>query len=210
MDVVVVGYWNRAILTPAGIGKRLFEVPEGTPLVVEVPMDGLAPYRVRSQQRDKLIVMVQAPMLRVEVADFDYESLQYAMTIAVRALTSLPETPVSAAGININFNESLPQLHINKFLASELDNSLSDASFVITERRLVRAMPFGQGTLNLTVATNKNNEHEILFNFDRQAQLHSELISWLQTPAKELRELVEKILYTTLRLEKGDSNATDG
>ncbi len=49
-DVVVVGFWNPAILTPAGIWKRLFELEQGTPVELEVPIDGLAPYRVSHEE----------------------------------------------------------------------------------------------------------------------------------------------------------------
>ena len=46
-NVVIVGYWNRAILTPAGVGRRLFGLEEGNPVLVEVPMNGLGPHRVK-------------------------------------------------------------------------------------------------------------------------------------------------------------------
>jgi hypothetical protein len=46
-NVVIAAYWNRAILTPNGIAKRLFKIPEGTAMEVEVPVDLLEPPQVK-------------------------------------------------------------------------------------------------------------------------------------------------------------------
>src|SRR6516165_8300462 len=62
-NVVVMGRWNRAILTPQGIATRLFQLPLNTSIGVEVPMDGIGPYRV---SHDRLVVMVSEAWLIVE------------------------------------------------------------------------------------------------------------------------------------------------
>jgi hypothetical protein len=46
-DVVIVGFWNRAILTPNGIAKRLFKLPEGSGIEVLVPVNSLEPSQVK-------------------------------------------------------------------------------------------------------------------------------------------------------------------
>jgi hypothetical protein len=53
-SVVIIGRWNRAILTPAGIAKRVFGEPETKLMDVEVPLDGLSPYRVRHPEKKTL------------------------------------------------------------------------------------------------------------------------------------------------------------
>ena len=45
-NVVIVGHWNRAILTPQGIATRLLQLPPETEIGIEVPMDAIGPYRV--------------------------------------------------------------------------------------------------------------------------------------------------------------------
>ncbi|MET0110029.1 MAG: hypothetical protein ABW084_14095 [Candidatus Thiodiazotropha sp.] len=52
-NIVVVGAWNVAILTPEGIARRLFNLEPGTPIEVQVAMDVGAPIRVR---HDNIIV----------------------------------------------------------------------------------------------------------------------------------------------------------
>lgn len=47
-SVVVVGRWNRAILTPNGIAKRVFKLAELSQMVVAVPLDGVSPYIVKN------------------------------------------------------------------------------------------------------------------------------------------------------------------
>ena len=45
-SVVVAGRWNRAILTPAGIVQRVFKESPDIPMVIEVPIDMLAPPKI--------------------------------------------------------------------------------------------------------------------------------------------------------------------
>src|SRR5437867_4460257 len=94
-NVIVIGRWNRAILTPQGIVTRLFQLPPETDVGIEVPMDAIGPYRVI---HDGLVVMVSSSQLIVETQEHSFPSLQRAMHIASRAMTSLPETPMRAAG----------------------------------------------------------------------------------------------------------------
>ena len=37
-NVVLLGHWNRAILTPQGISERLFQLLSETEIGIEVPM----------------------------------------------------------------------------------------------------------------------------------------------------------------------------
>jgi hypothetical protein len=46
-NVVVLGHWNQAILTPQGIAERLFQLPSETEIGIEVPMDAIGPFRVK-------------------------------------------------------------------------------------------------------------------------------------------------------------------
>src|SRR5437016_1158114 len=97
-NVMVLGRWNRAILTPQGIASRLFQLPPETEIGIEVPMDAIGPFRV---SHEDLTVMVGGSHLMVEARENDLPSLERALRVARRAMESLPETPVVAAGFNI-------------------------------------------------------------------------------------------------------------
>ena len=102
-NVVVVGHWNRAILSPNGIAKRLFGLEDGTPVQVLIPLDVVGPYHVR---HEKITVIPSNDRLLVQPLHSTFENLMDAMSIARRALEDLPLTPVFAAGINLNYKSA--------------------------------------------------------------------------------------------------------
>src|SRR4051812_23085230 len=97
-NVVVLGRWNRAILTPQGIGSRLFQLPPETDIGIEAPMDAIGPYQV---SHDDVTVMVSGAQLIVEARENNFPGLERAIRVARRAMESLPETPVVAGGFNV-------------------------------------------------------------------------------------------------------------
>src|SRR5688572_9265339 len=90
--VVVLGKWNKAILTPLGISRRLLQNPEGTQIQVEVPVDTVGPPRVR---HDGIVIAVTDDRLFIEVERDDYGALARATTVAARAVRDLAQTPFS-------------------------------------------------------------------------------------------------------------------
>lgn len=194
-NVVVIGYWNPAILTPAGVGRRLFGLAVGTPLLVEVPIDGLAPHRVK---HDGLTVTAELGRLLVHADDPKYALLDRARQIAVRAMSDLPETPLTAAGFNIRFRIGEPS---NEFLAATnagVDNLLSDTGFKIESRSLGRSVKCEDGVLNLSIQQGQDSRIEL--NFDRQSSKREELIEWLQFPLAKVEETVSRVFDKVIQI----------
>jgi len=193
-NVVIVGYWNRAILTPAGIGRRLFGLEEGTPVLVEVPMDGLGPHRVKYSD---LTVTAETGRLVVHADIPKYDLLDRARKAAILAMKSLPETPLIAAGFNVRVRIKDPSDELLTSLTSGLDNALSDAGFEIYSRSLRRKLKFKDGTLNLDVE--EGDDFRVIFNFDRQSSKKEDLIAWLQLPVAEIEDVVSSVFEKVLR-----------
>src|SRR6266478_1019531 len=112
-NVVVLGRWNRAILTPNGIASRLFELPPETEIGIEVPMDAIGPFLV---SHGDLTVMVGGAQLMVQATENNFSSLERAMRVARRAMEKLPETPVVAAGFNIRAQGSGEDGHLGPLI----------------------------------------------------------------------------------------------
>lgn len=194
-SVIIAGYWNQAILTPAGIAYRLFKLPKDTPVQVEVPLDGIAPYRVRD---DSIVVMAQPKRLHIITDPPSYENLQRALQIALVALSELPETPVKAAGFNILYRiEDMPEV-ILRYITSEIDEALSDEKYHISSRVLRRSIVWGQGTINLEISCDDTSLGNISMNFERKSNDIKELIEWVSVPIDKIKkttiELLEKVL----------------
>lgn len=198
-NVVVAGYWNPAILTPAGIATRLFGLLEGTPILVEVPMDGLAPYRVRHEnltataEMGRLVVNADAPK---------YELLDRAREAAARAIESLPETPLTAAGYNVRVRITDPSDALLAAATCSLDALLSDAAFSIDSRGLRRSLKMGDGVLNLAIQQGKDVTVEL--NFHRQSTRRDELIAWLKLPIREVENAVSLVLEKVIQVPVGE------
>lgn len=195
-NVVIIGYWNPAILTPAGIGRRLFDLQEGTPLLVEVPIDGLAPHRVK---HEGLTVTAEVGRLVVHADAPTYEVLERARKIAIRAMDKLPETPLTAAGFNIRTRIGEPSDELLAATTAGVDNLLSDAGFEIDARAIRRSVKCGDGLLNLNIQ--QGQDYRIELNFDRQSSKREELVSWLQFPIASVQKTVAQVFEKIVQVQ---------
>jgi len=198
-NVVVAGYWNPAILTPAGIARRLFGLPEGTPILIEVPMDGLAPYRVR---HDNLTVTAEMGRLVVNADAPTYELLDRARGAAAKAIDGLPETPLTAAGYNVRVRVTDPSNDLLSAATCPVDDLLSDAAFSIRSRGLRRSLEMRDGILNLGIQQDKDVMVE--FNFHRESSRREDLTAWLGLPIKEVETTVLEVLEKVIRVPTGE------
>ena len=188
-SVVVAGFWNPAILTPAGIATRLFQLPEGTPVVIEAPIDGLAPTRVRY---NKLTVTAEVGRLLVAADEPVYGILDRARQVAIRAIQGLPETPYAAAGYNIRIKFQEPTETFSENAKCSIDDVLSDAGYKIIQRELGRSLEMPPGVLNISL--HQAEETALLFNFHRQSSKKEELIEWLGKPIADIEKVVSGLL----------------
>ena len=204
-NVVVIGAWNPAILTPAGIARRLFKVPAETPVLVEVAMDGPASPRVR---HDRLAVCLRATRLIVDAEDPDFATLQLALAAARNALQSLPETPFSAAGFNLRYRASEMPSSLAELTGSRIDDRLSDAGYRIVARTLRRSVDFREGRVNVSIESNDQDDCQMHLNFERRSDQGQQLIDWLSLPIKDIEGEVAKLLGV-LDVQEGVCDVTD-
>jgi len=200
-NVVVVGFWNPAILTPAGIAQRLFGLEPGTPIGVEVPLDGLAPFRVKHESitvtvgRGRLTVFADAPK---------YDLFERGMRIAAVAIKNLPETPISGAGFNLRFRIQNPPESLVKKLDVALDDSISDHDWKIASRSLRRALAYKEGVINFDLQDDNDEYIKVVFNFHLEVPNRESLHQWLCTPIQEVKEVVSTVFEKVLCLELGE------
>ena len=205
--VVIVGRWNRAILTPNGIAKRLFKLGEEKQVRVAVPLDGVSPYLV-GHPSQQIVVMTDESRLLVQVEKPVYDELGNAMMAGVNAMIALPETPVTAAGYNINFHSKELTPEMAALLVAEPEKSLVDAGFSTVARTVGRSLEHDEGRLNVTVSG--EDGFTVSLNFHRSSEVIDELRQWLQTPVEHVKQTVERVL-AALKLDieeaQNDANA---
>ena len=174
--ILIAGAWNRAILTPDGIRNRLFNLAPDTPIELEVEVNSPAVFRVK---RDGVSVCPTNEYLILVPSDFTKEGMEKAATIGIRALEALPETPLTAAGMNFRYRfDDVGNLLDS--LSVRMDQELSDLELEIVGRGVKRAITHGLGKINLEIHSENGLGGEILFNFHKDASKGPDLITWLE------------------------------
>ncbi len=141
-NVVILGSWNRAILTPKGIAKRLFCLEADTPVEVHIPIDVLAPYHVRY---DSLTVIASSSRLVIETGLPNLEQLEKAKLLGRTAIKALPETPFLGAGINLKYDYSGDAEALQGITNHDSDTRLSDCGYEIVGRGNFRTIEWKKG-----------------------------------------------------------------
>ena len=200
--VVVVGRWNPSILTPVGIAQRLFELEEGTPIEVRLAIDVMLPPVVT---HDSLRVTVGSQLLVIEPLTHSYFYLERARALARNALISLPETPVTAAGVNVRYvyKEADDYLsRVQEITTCELDEAISSLDQRISKRSVSRSIPTLDGQLNLSVNEDEEGHVKIQFNFEFVSQEVEKQREWLRSPIDGFEREVRRTLTETLEFRE--------
>jgi hypothetical protein len=187
-SVIVLGFWNRAILTPSGIAKHLFALDAGTPVEVFVAIDMPAPHQVKYEG---VTVVATNKQLIIQPDKCDFDGLQKAKEIGCRALANLPLTPVIASGINLKYISFEPSDALQQIARKEtLDNRLSDEKYEIVGRSFSRSVKWNDGQVNFSLTEDASGKTELQFNFHRESNLIADLRSWMQIPVNDIEAQV--------------------
>lgn len=189
-NVIINGAWNLAILTPDGIRKRLFNLPEGTPIQLEVAIDRPGSFRA---VHESLIVVPSSLQLEVTMQTSDFQSLDKASQIGQLALINLPETPVSAAGINIRYSLTPVPDELIDLLKTPIDDIYSDGGFTIGDSTTRRSLDLQPGVVNVEIIQDREGLGSVLFNFHHASNSPDELREWLGR-ASEFMDATKKLL----------------
>lgn len=175
-NAVVIGAWNVAILTPDGICKRLFGLPENTPVDIQVALDKPGYFRVA---HNGVVVTPNRGVLDIAAESPSNEALAAACEVAVRAISDLPETPFLAAGINLRYqNDDLPE-ELLALIEVGLDNAFSDAGYEIGSRSIARTLRMNPGVINVELRLDAATAGKIVLNFHLDSTDKDALITWL-------------------------------
>jgi hypothetical protein len=199
-NVVIAGFWNRAILTPGWIANNLFGVPEGTELQIDVPVHVVGPIRVTY---NGIVVVPTAGQLIVEAQASSYQSLGQSMAIALRAVNELPKTPFGAVGYNIRFKGPAADRELQPAL--DLLRHTCDDRFALDGREIRKrnhswAVPFLNGIANLA-ATLEDDVVKVTINYELQAHDQTTMAAWLTTPIEQIESETRHLLGNLLGLE---------
>jgi len=209
-NVIVAGWWNRAILTPLGIVTRVFGQPAGTQIALLVPANLVAPVQVGL---GGLKVMVDRTSLTIALDINDYRSLEGAMERAARAIQELPETPLIAAGFNIRYQGAASDPGLARLLESvgnSWDARLATAGLQMDRREISKVVQWNAGKILINAVHEQTGAAKVNINFEcsadgnrTQQQNVEAMLAWLRQPIDGVRRQIEAIVTNILGLDRG-------
>lgn len=146
--IVLIGSWNRSILTPDWIAESVLRLPVGGGGSLEMELMVEPPFMLRMRSPDA-VMTVGSGRVQLTANTADEQGMASALELARSLLRALPETPITALGMNFGFRSEALHERIRQplFEAAAFvggDGELQ-ARMIVTKRR-------GDGALvNITV-----------------------------------------------------------
>ena len=159
-SLLIVGKWNRYLLTPEWVGKNLFDE---TTVEVEFPINrpDLAP---RYRTSDNILFLPAVHRVQfIAPEPYNQEVLNKICTYAKNLIGILNHTPISAFGVNYGFEVNVDEFdNLELFSLSDYD-ALVDSNYVIKSYEIKRQLEIDEKILNLAIA---KIDDQILFDFN--------------------------------------------
>lgn len=191
-NVIIRGFWNRAIFTPDRVSKNLFGLEEGAALQVLVPVDGINPTKM---VHDNIIISVNSGILEIATEKNEFSKIKECLDIGIKALNWLKETPVLAGGYNIRYKlTEQDALLISDAIKSKIDDSLSDAGYDIKERSNLRAIKERAGEIHLITRIDQQENISIVLNFNKSSTSINEIVDWFSISTDDLKRKIQELL----------------
>lgn len=188
VTIVVIGRWNRAILTPLWLQQIAFRTDQ--PIQIEVPVDLLLPPKVRFGE---ITIQANWDRLIFEGSPSNLVAHREMAEMVGRVFAELQKTPVAAAGVNFGFTLDAAETEVEDLLDGGLYDNLVE-SHSIQSRFARHAVEWKDGVVNIGL-TSKQDEISLQFNFEKTSDDQRILRNWLvddcQDSLTAVKEFVE-------------------
>lgn len=187
--IVVVGNWNRHILSPSWVSKELFLEDK---ITIEFSVNLELPPRYTSPTSQIRILPSSGNVTFVAlVPDESCLSRMEQMTQAL--LEKLTYTPIQAFGINFGYVEAIEKSDLYNIFKFSDNNRLSKEQYLIKSSSLQRALSVEDRVLNLSIST-KDSEVHFDFNFHYDVSNAKEAIDKIKDAVVSNKRIAEKTL----------------
>lgn len=143
-------------------------------------MDVVSIPRVR---HEGILIVPSDSQLIIQLGDDMEHALGYVQNLALigqRAINSLPETPLAAAGVNYRYRWEQAPPHVVQLLEGTFGEVLADLEFEQTGKSVQHQFGWEGGHINVSMAYDySSGEGNLQINFSRQTSEVSELVKWL-------------------------------
>lgn len=198
-NIVLAGFWNRAIFTPEWVNDLLFQEKEVETLL------SIMPFLPIIYRNPKVAIEVSTPKLVFRPRKLDDECLNLAEGMAYKVLDKLQDTPLLAVGVNFAFVEESPRKELIRLFEFPDNGSIGDAGWEVEEGRVVRRLREGGATLNLTHVFDGKTV-TIEFNYHTDTTKNDEARKAIGERVLILRDTALQLMKNVYRLEVEKEN----
>ncbi len=158
---MIVGKWNRYILTPEWVGTNIFGEME---IQVEFPINrpDLAP---RYKTKDNILFMPAVHRCQFLYSENNDEVLEKVGLLAKKLTTVLTHTPISGVGVNFGLEENSDQFALAEMFNFPDVDKLIDNDLETGLIEIKRTFSIKMHTLNLGIAYDRDAS-KVFFNFN--------------------------------------------
>lgn len=196
-NIVLMGGWNRNIITPQWVASSLANVEEvGFQLAIDDPT---FPFRILF---DDYVLTVRADRLQLHSHIVSADRFSGAATLAHHLLELLPHTPISALGINFAWRESDPPPALLPVFTLTDTTAIADEGRSVTETAIKRSFPWEEGTLTFTMVLKPQGHVVVDVNFHWAVTRAADAQQYLKDRPSEAREAARLLLRKVYELEE--------
>lgn len=145
-------------------------------------------------QFDNLELRIQSRRLELVPKRFEPALMDNAATVVRKILSELPHTPVTACGVNFNFECPQPSGLLLSLFNIEDNNAASDQRYQLKTTSISRRFDRDGKNLNVSLNFAANGKVGLAFNFHKEAKTATEASEFLASPIIELQQQAEEFL----------------
>ena len=199
--VQIIGRWNPVILSPIGIGRRLFKITDDLPAAGLVALFDASSVNGPKVRYGDLEIGVEFDRLTVAATSSNnrWSQLGSALNVAKLALDDLPKTPIFGLGMNLFFREDGKSEPLRRLYPNEWRSRLFSASLDFRHFLLGHRIGYRGGDIYLNMYLPENGDFDIHFLIHLQSSDLAQLQDWAATPVADIQSKVEEIMGTVAK-----------
>ena len=193
-NIVLVGAWNPAIITPGWLGEHIFKVAD---LRFDVMVSSLGGQRVMRFPTEGVEVALEGGRLQLSPMSLIPANMDRAEQVARAVLETLLHTPITACGINYGFQASTLPAELAWIGSLPDDNALSELGSVAAtrvHRTLQVDAGFGDPALNVKLQAGEDGAFMLDLNYHYDKQGSRQLAASLEGAFQGLLPHVRQVL----------------
>ncbi len=193
--IILVGHWNKYILTPDWIGKNIFKDDQ---IGVEVAFNIALPNRYISQKNNVILVPTSNNVTLVSLKPED-QCLENVETFAHELVLLLPATPVQAYGFNFGYTEKINDDLMKMFDFND-DGWFKEQEIATTHKSIHRRIIVEDTAVNLRIS-HDNESISFDFNYHYDVKSTEDIKKNIKGAALKNKGISEKVLKTVYKLD---------